>query len=446
MKTKARILIVDDSAGLRKTLSDILTVKDYDPVAVATGKEALARVGEEPPVVALVDRRLEDMSGLDLIAEIKARSSDTECIVITGYASQASAIEAMNVGAYSYVQKPYDVDQLLLIIRRVLEKRAAHRALQRSRRRLEGLHDEARRLAACESEEEAYQIAVRAAERILDFSICTLDVVEGDRLVVKATSSGAPPSVSRGRGLDEGGLGAKTHRTGKTYVFGNLDEVPEARPTRGDFQSGISAPIDDIGVFQVASTEPDAFSEDDVRLLELLLGHTAAALKRIRLLNRLKELATHDPLTGVYNRYYLNQTLEREIERSRRYGHPIAFLMIDVNRFKEINDRFGHQMGDQVLRVAASMLVDEVRATDIVVRYGGDEFLIIQPETDGEADAVKERILGRAARLNEASELVDFPLTLSIGVAFWDPQGDESLEEALGEADRRMYEDKRRYQ
>ncbi|MFQ5341916.1 MAG: diguanylate cyclase domain-containing protein [Anaerolineae bacterium] len=446
MKTKACILIVDDSAGLRKTLSDILSAKGYDPVAVATGKEALVRVNEEAPAIALVDRRLEDMSGLDLMAEIKARSPDTECIVITGYASQASAIEAMNVGAYSYVQKPYDVDHLLLIIRRAIEKREAHRALQWSRQRLEGLHEEARRLAACESEEEAYQIAVRAAERILDFSICTLDIVEDDKLVVKATSSGVPPSASRGRGLDERGLGAKTHRTGRTYVFGSLDEVPEARPTRGDFQSGISAPIDDIGVFQVASTEPDAFSQDDVRLLELLLGHTAAALKRIRLLNKLTELAIHDPLTGVYNRYYLNQTLEREIERSRRYGHPIAFLMIDVNRFKEINDRFGHQMGDRVLQAVASLLVEEVRATDIVVRYGGDEFLIIQPETDGETDTVKERILGRAARLNETNELVDFPLTLSVGAAFWDPQGDESLEEALGEADRRMYEDKRSYQ
>ncbi len=446
MKTKARILIVDDSAGLRKTLSDILTAKGCDPVAVATGREALARVNEEVPAVALVDRRLEDMSGLDLMAQIKTRSPDTECIVITGYASQESAIDAMNLGAFSYVQKPYDVDQLLLVIRRALEKREAQQALKRSRQMLERLHEEARRLAACESEEEAYQIAVRAAERILDFSICTLDVVEGDKLVVKATSSGAPPSASRGRGLDEGGLGAKTHRTGKTYVFGSLDEVPEARPTRRDFQSGISAPINDIGVFQVASTEPDAFSEDDVRLLELLLGHTAAALKRIRLLNKLKELAIHDPLTGVYNRYYLNQTLEREIERSRRYGHPIAFLMIDVNRFKEINDRFGHQMGDRVLQAVASLLVAEVRATDIVVRYGGDEFLIIQPETDGETDAVKQRILRRVAGLNEMNELVDFPLTLSIGTAFWEPQGDESVEEALGEADRRMYEDKRRYQ
>ena len=446
MKTQARILIVDDSPGLRKTLSDILRAKGYAPLSATTGEEALAWVDEESPAIALVDRRLEGMSGLDLIAEIKTRSPDTECIVITGYASQESAIEAMNVGAYSYVQKPYDVDQLLLVIRRAIEKRETHRALQRSRQRLEGLHEEARRLAACESEEEAYQITVRAAERILDFSICTLDVVEDDKMVVKATSSGVPPSASRGRGLDEGGLGAKTHRTGKTYVFGSLDEVPEARPTRGDFQSGISAPIDDIGVFQVASRQPDAFSEDDVRLLELLLGHTAAALKRIRLLNKLTELAIHDPLTGVYNRYYLNQTLEREIERSRRYGHPIAFLMIDVNRFKEINDRFGHQMGDRVLQAVASLLAEEVRATDVVVRYGGDEFLIIQPETDGETDTVRQRILERAARLNETNELVDFPLTLSVGTAFWDPQGDESVQDALGAADRRMYEDKRGYQ
>ena len=110
MDTKRSILIVDDDPNLRKTLSDILRAKGYAPVAVATGKAALDQVGEEAPAAALIDLRLEDMSGLEVIEEIKKRFPGTKCIVLTGHASQASAIEAINLGAYSYVQKPYDIE------------------------------------------------------------------------------------------------------------------------------------------------------------------------------------------------------------------------------------------------------------------------------------------------------------------------------------------------
>jgi len=134
MTTKAGILIVDDDPALRKTLSAILEAKGYVPIPAATGKAALDNVKEEQPCVALIDLRLEDIPGLDLMEKIRELSPDTECIVLTGYASQASAIEAVNLGAYSYLQKPYDVDQLLVTIRRAIEKRAAEEALRKSER------------------------------------------------------------------------------------------------------------------------------------------------------------------------------------------------------------------------------------------------------------------------------------------------------------------------
>jgi DNA-binding NtrC family response regulator len=122
VSTKPSILIVDDDPNLGKTLSDILRAKGYAPIGVATGKAALDKIQEEKPVVALIDLRLEDMSGLELMREIKECCPGTECIVLTGYASQNSAIEAVNLGAYSYVQKPYDMEQLLVTIRRAIEK------------------------------------------------------------------------------------------------------------------------------------------------------------------------------------------------------------------------------------------------------------------------------------------------------------------------------------
>jgi PAS domain S-box-containing protein len=132
MEAKHTILIVDDDPMARKTLSDILGVKGYAPIAVATAAAALEKISEEPPAVAVVDLRLEDMSGLELIGQIRKRAPGTECIVLTGHASQASAIEAVNLGAYGYLQKPYDVEQLLIAIRRALERRADREALRAS--------------------------------------------------------------------------------------------------------------------------------------------------------------------------------------------------------------------------------------------------------------------------------------------------------------------------
>lgn len=121
------ILIVDDDRNIRKTLSDVLRTKGYHPITAQTTEAVLDNLSEEP-ALALIDIRLEEGSGLDLIQNINERSPDTECIVLTGYASQASAIQAVNLGAYSYIEKPFDMEHLLLTIQRALEKRAARRA------------------------------------------------------------------------------------------------------------------------------------------------------------------------------------------------------------------------------------------------------------------------------------------------------------------------------
>jgi len=132
MDNEPTILIVDDDPNLRKTLSDIIRLQGYAVLAAAKGKTALNRVKKERPAVALIDLKLPDMDGLEVMEKIKKRSPDTECIVLTGYGSQASAIEAVNLGAYGYLQKPYDVEQLVLTIRRAVEKREAEEALRES--------------------------------------------------------------------------------------------------------------------------------------------------------------------------------------------------------------------------------------------------------------------------------------------------------------------------
>jgi diguanylate cyclase (GGDEF)-like protein/PAS domain S-box-containing protein len=318
----------------------------------------------------------------------------------------------------------------------------AEEALIESGEKLEKLHEVARRLSACTREEEVYHLAIEAAKKILTFSFCSLGMVEGQQIVTKLSDPPPFPDEANTISIEEGLMG-KTHRNGKMYIVGEMRKAPKACTSQLEYLSLVSAPIGDLGVFQVASIEPNAFTDDDTRLLQLLLGHTTAAIKRIRLQNELKEQAIHDSLTGLHNRYYLNQVLDREVKRSKRYNHCMAFLMIDVNRFKEINDRYGHQVGDEILKVVALSLREAVRETDIVVRYGGDEFLVILLETNGETDVVKQRIVKNFSLRNKKDRRLAFPVTLSIGSAYWDPKDHKSVEEILNEADRRMYENKK---
>lgn len=127
-----RILIVDDDPRLRATLTDILRLKGFFPLDVGVGAEALQRAQENSLDAAVIDLRLEDMSGLDLLRRLKACVPEIECIVLTGHASQASAIEAINSGAFAYLQKPFDMEQLLLLLRRAVERRVTTQTLRES--------------------------------------------------------------------------------------------------------------------------------------------------------------------------------------------------------------------------------------------------------------------------------------------------------------------------
>ncbi len=153
-------------------------------------------------------------------------------------------------------------------------------------------------------------------------------------------------------------------------------------------------------------------------------------------------MAKHDQLTGVYNRHYFEEIVEQESKRGKRYEHPLGFVMVDVNKFKEINDRFGHQRGDRVLQEIAKLLREQTRETDFVVRYGGDEFIVVLVETDGKTKAVEERIREAVTARNEEKLPTEFPLTLAIGSYHWNPKEGKTLDSILHEVDKRMYEDK----
>lgn len=161
--------------------------------------------------------------------------------------------------------------------------------------------------------------------------------------------------------------------------------------------------------------------------------------RRERLEAELRQLATTDPLTGAWNRRHFLELSAKEVNRSRRYGRPLAVMLIDIDNFKRINDTLGHAAGDQVLTRLARILRRTLRKPDAFGRLGGDEFAVLAPELD--EDAARQM----AERLREAMEVTlpggDFAVTISIGVAAWD-EAEDSIEPAMYRADRALYRSK----
>lgn len=226
--------------------------------------------------------------------------------------------------------------------------------------------------------------------------------------------------------------------TGLLTTYAALDQVP--------WDIVVEAPMQGILVRSSLLSRRILTVNSSVLGIMLVLAWVLAvwiARQRERYERGLYDTARRDALTGLRNRFALEERIQQEQARSERYGHPVGILMIDVNRFKEVNDRFGHQMGDEVLQGVADALRESVRETDTAFRYGGDEFLVLLPETVGEMETVRQRIQEAVTRRNELDPLLDFPVTLAIGVAEWEPQMTVSLEQVIGHADSRMYGAKR---
>lgn len=186
------------------------------------------------------------------------------------------------------------------------------------------------------------------------------------------------------------------------------------------------------------------FEEHDLQTLELLASHIGAVLVQEEQSEALQRLAETDPLTWLFNRRHFDKRLEAETNRALRSEHLLALVMIDVDKFKTINDRFGHRVGDQVLKAVASAIKQAIRLYDVPVRYGGDEFAIILPEADTEvASRVARRILEKSDGAAIPGELRDagMGIGLSLGVATYPrPLGEAA---ALVEAaDAAMYQAK----
>lgn len=181
---------------------------------------------------------------------------------------------------------------------------------------------------------------------------------------------------------------------------------------------------------------PMSFQDGKATLLNLL-----DAQEKVESERALRDKAIRDPLTGQFNRHYFAEAIETEFARARRYGRPLTLMMGDLAGFKKVNDELGHQRGDEVLREVAQLLQGQLRGSDWMVRYGGDEFLMILPETGAGLERVAQR-LETAVQVWMAGRAEKTPLGIDLGWATWTPDCTLTVAQLLEAADARMYESK----
>jgi diguanylate cyclase (GGDEF)-like protein len=196
-----------------------------------------------------------------------------------------------------------------------------------------------------------------------------------------------------------------------------------------------------IGVVSLTTRDENhSFTQHELELVVLLSAHISMALEN----NRLYEISVMDGLTNVYNRRYLEQRLSEEVAYSRRYGKPLTVCLLDIDFFKRLNDTYGHQAGDHVLKRVSAQLSQALREYDVVARYGGEEFAIILPTTPkGKGASIAERLRAGIEESDFTFKDKEIRATISCGVSCFPEDGD-TAEALIASADKALYAAKAR--
>jgi diguanylate cyclase (GGDEF)-like protein len=289
-------------------------------------------------------------------------------------------------------------------------------------------------------------------EVVLDTAAVTLGARAGALFLLRGGSRQLQLEVARGYEPPEDaslavgeGIAGRAAVTGGPVLVRDGSPLPllpiePAAPTavsvplvRGDRTIGV------IALYGRSTLEP--FDQEDAETLSSFAGQASVAIENVLLHQETRQLSITDGLTGVWNRRYLEMTLRKEIERAQRFGRPLSLLMLDIDRFKRVNDKHGHQRGDEVLIEVTRRVLGEIRSNiDVVGRYGGEEFVVLLPETpSGGARVVAEKIRNsmRGAPFTSTSG-EPLSVTVSVGISTY-PEDGTVAEELLRRADTAMY-------
>jgi two-component system cell cycle response regulator len=443
----ARVLVVDDIPANVKLLEAKLTSEYFDVISARNGPEALTMIRDARPDLVLLDVMMPGMDGFEVCRKIKLDPAiaHTPVIMVTALDQVKDRVTGLEAGADDFLTKPV-VDVALF-------------ARVRSLVRLKMMTDELRL-----REDTGKQLGLPS------------QIVEADNTPL----AGARILIVEDRQLSAERLVAAFGGRHDVRVEANIDEA--GRLLRdGSY---------DLAIISLALREADGLrlvshlrSEDATRQIPVLvlvqegdmnrlaraldigandylmrpvdnqelLARARTQLRRKRYADRLREhvsrsmaLAVTDPLTGLFNRRYMTSHLESTLNRAAETGKPASLMVLDIDYFKSINDSLGHGAGDAVLREFASRIGRNIRGFDLACRYGGEEFVVVMPDTDGKTACMVAERLRRAMALEpfDVSTGPPIDLTVSIGVAAC--QGAEETSEYLIErADKALYTAKR---
>ena len=313
----------------------------------------------------------------------------------------------------------------------------------RAREILNVLFGITQRMTEGASLEETLGELAEAAAKAVEAESASVLLLDEERMALLARATyGLPPEETRDLSFRLGeGIAGWVAREGVALRLGDAQKDPRFKRIEGqrtEIVSICSVPLVTregvIGVMTVTAPEADHFDEEDERVLTFLASSVVKDVENARLYR----LAVTDSLTRAFNRQYLSERLPKEVERHRRYGDRVSVVLFDVDHFKRVNDVHGHAAGDAVLKAIAELAAALCRETDALVRYGGEEFLLLLPGTtkDG-ARQMAERLRKRVAHHVVQTESGAITVTLSAGVAELQPK--EEARELLARADAALY-------
>ncbi len=295
---------------------------------------------------------------------------------------------------------------------------------------------------------ELYNMLVDTILRIIHYDACSILVTDPEtKNLEMAISRGLAPEIVanyEATCIDKGIIGRVMQR-GQPEIMNDLKVLPWPDNIYQDFpfNSILSIPLvihgEILGVLTLYLRQKDGFKRDDLRILFIIANQTAFAIKNGHLYEKVAEQATLDGLTGLYNYRVFREQIEKEVARAQRENRCVSMIMIDVDDFKSVNDCYGHQRGDTVLKAMATQLRNSVRDIDMVARYGGEEFAVILPNT-GLKDAVV--IANRIHQTIGTQKLDGLQVTISLGVAVYPGPGVNSADDLVCKADTFAYQAK----
>lgn len=449
-----RVLVVDDVATNRLLLRAKLSSAYYDVVVAENGTQALELARGEQPDMVMLDVMMPDMDGFAVCKELKSRDETAHIpvIMVTALDTPEERIRGLEAGADDFLSKPFNDLALFARVRNLMRMKMMFDELRLrdlTTREL-GLADLVTELE-CETEAEtetsgpillapssgaqgeiwAEQLRGRLANPTI--------VTHSEREALNLARMELPDCFVVHQSLAEGGDGLR--------LVSALRSRPETR------QAAVILVVEG-GDVQTAAKGLDLGASDYIEApfdISELIARIRSQLRRKRYSDRLRtnlrnglKLAVIDPLTGIYNRRYASQHMIRVMERAREIDGVFAVMMIDLDKFKAINDSFGHDAGDAVLREFSRRLQENIRGVDLVARFGGEEFFVAMPDIDQRAAAAA------AERIRRAVEGAPVPLpdgtgqvsvTVSIGVAIA-TSADSDAEAIIRRADSALYQSK----